>query len=102
MGIIVNLTAEQTKVGYVYEVNAVGKELFDPDTGESLGKREYTVGEIKITKTLPKMSEATTAGDLTFDKLQPGMILRRVSEKKLSERRKVETNKAKKRFEKKF
>ncbi|QBG47988.1 hypothetical protein EGM51_11475 [Verrucomicrobia bacterium S94] len=42
--------------GQVWEVFAIGEEMIDPDTGESLGGSEIKVGELKITRVNPKFS----------------------------------------------
>lgn len=45
-------------VGELYEVFSMGEEMFDPYTGASLGSSETKVATVKVTKVLPKMSEA--------------------------------------------
>ena len=47
----------------VWEAFATGKELIDPDTGQSLGKEEIKVGEIVITDVLPKFSKGRVVGE---------------------------------------
>jgi len=44
------------KKGHKYEVFFAGEELFDPDTGESLGSGEEYVGKIEIVRINPKAS----------------------------------------------
>jgi curli biogenesis system outer membrane secretion channel CsgG len=50
-------------VGQRWGVYALGKEMIDPDTGESLGKEEIKVGEIVITDVLPKVSKGKLLGN---------------------------------------
>ena len=47
---------------------AVGEELIDPDTKESLGREEILIGKVKITSVLPKTSTAEIIEDLGIDK----------------------------------
>jgi hypothetical protein len=46
------------KVGDVLELFSVGEEMKDPQTGESLGGEEYSIGKIKVTKVAAKFSTA--------------------------------------------
>jgi curli biogenesis system outer membrane secretion channel CsgG len=50
-------------VGQHWAVYALGKDMIDPDTGESLGKEEIKVGEIVITDVLPKVSKGRLVGN---------------------------------------
>ena len=52
---------------------AVGEELIDPDTKESLGKEEVLVGKAKIISVQPKTSSAEIIDDKGIDK---GAVLR--------------------------
>lgn len=61
-------------VGDTFNVFAVGEELIDPDTKESLGKEEVKVGKVKITQVNPKISTADILDDTGIDK---GAILRK-------------------------
>ncbi len=61
-------------VGQVWRAFAVGEEMIDPDTKESLGREEVAVGRVKITDVLPKFSKAEVVEDLGIDK---GAVLRR-------------------------
>ncbi|MGF1530033.1 MAG: CsgG/HfaB family protein [Puniceicoccaceae bacterium] len=61
-------------VGQIWKVFAAGEDLVDPDTGEVLGSNEIEVGTVRITRVLPKFSQAAVVEDLGIDKLQ---ILRR-------------------------
>ena len=47
----------------VWEVFAVGQELKDPDTGETLGREEMKVGEVVVVDVLPKFSKGQMFGD---------------------------------------
>jgi len=44
------------EVGQVWTVFALGEELIDPDTKESLGREEVAVGKARITNLAPKTS----------------------------------------------
>lgn len=50
-------------VGDTFNVYAVGEEMFDPDTKESLGREEVKVGSVKITEVDPKFSKAQILED---------------------------------------
>lgn len=56
--------------GQRWSVYAVGEELVDPDTGESLGSEEILIGEVKVTNVTPKFSQAQITEDYGVDKLQ--------------------------------
>jgi curli biogenesis system outer membrane secretion channel CsgG len=61
-------------VGDTFNVYALGEELIDPDTKESLGREEAKVGRVKITQVNPKTSTAAILDDTGIDK---GAILRK-------------------------
>jgi len=61
-------------VGDTFNVFALGEELIDPDTKESLGHEEVKVGSVKITQVNPKTSTADILDDTGIDK---GAILRK-------------------------
>ena len=61
------------EVGQMWNVFAVGEELIDPDTKESLGKEEVLVGKAKIISVQPKTSTAEILDDKGIDK---GAVLR--------------------------
>ena len=61
-------------VGDTFNVYALGEELIDPDTKESLGREEAKVGRVKITQVNPKTSTAEILEDTGIDK---GAILRK-------------------------
>ncbi len=60
--------------GDVFNVYALGEELIDPDTKESLGREEVKVGQVKITQVNPKTSQAQVIEDSGIDK---GAVLRK-------------------------
>ena len=55
-------------VGDTFNVFALGEELIDPDTKESLGREEAKVGRVKITQVNPKTSTAAILDDTGIDK----------------------------------
>jgi len=55
-------------VGDTFNVFALGEELIDPDTKESLGREEAKVGKVKITQVNPKTSTAQIMEDTGIDK----------------------------------
>ena len=61
-------------VGDTFNAFALGQELIDPDTKESLGREEVKVGTVKITQVNPKTSTAEILDDAGIDK---GAILRK-------------------------
>jgi curli biogenesis system outer membrane secretion channel CsgG len=61
-------------VGDVFNAYALGEELIDPDTKESLGREEVRVGKVKITQVNPKTSTADILDDEGVDK---GAVLRK-------------------------
>jgi len=61
-------------VGDTFNVFALGEELIDPDTKESLGREEVKEGRVKITQVNPKTSTAQILEDTGIDK---GAILRK-------------------------
>ncbi len=55
-------------VGQIWNAFAIGEELIDPDTKESLGKEEILIGKIKIASVLPKTSTAEIIEDFGIEK----------------------------------
>lgn len=51
-------------VGQVWKAYALGEEMIDFDTGESLGREEIEIGTIEIIQVLPKFSKGTAVSDL--------------------------------------
>ncbi len=45
--------------GQIWDVFALGEEMIDPDTGESLGGSEVKVGTLRIERVTPKFSSGT-------------------------------------------
>lgn len=62
-------------VGDVFNVFALGEEMIDPDTKESLGREEVKVGKVKISEVTPKFSKADALEDTG---IAVGAILRKV------------------------
>ena len=63
--------------GDTFNAFALGQELIDPDTKESLGREELKVGKVKITQVNPKTSTAEILDDTGIDK---GTILRKAAQ----------------------
>lgn len=61
-------------VGDTFNVFALGDEMIDPDTKESLGREEVNVGKVKITEVDPKFSKAQIVEDTGIN---TGAILRK-------------------------
>ncbi len=55
-------------VGQTWEIFALGEEMIDPDTGESLGADEVLVGKVRVTRVLPKVAQAEILEDFGIDK----------------------------------
>ncbi len=82
---IINVTGKQAtinrgdgtgiEVGQVWEVFALGEEMIDPDTGESLGGSEVKVGSLKVDRVNPKFSTGTVLEDFGVAK---GAVVRPV------------------------
>ena len=62
------------KTGQLLDVYAVGKELKDPNTGESLGNDEQLVGRVTVSETQPKFCKAKVWED---DGITIGNLVRR-------------------------
>lgn len=56
--ITLNQGGKSIKVGDIFEVMALGEEIFDPYTRESLGRDEEQIAIARVTKVLPKLSKA--------------------------------------------
>lgn len=63
------------EVGQVWEIFALGEELIDPDTGESLGKEENSIGRVHIKRVNPKTSVGEAEENYGIQALQ---VIRRV------------------------
>jgi curli biogenesis system outer membrane secretion channel CsgG len=44
--------------GQIWIVHSLGKEMFDPDTKESLGREEIIVGKVRVSSVTPKFAKA--------------------------------------------
>lgn len=62
------------KEGDVFNVFALGEEMIDPDTKESLGREEVKVGKVKISQVNPKTSLASVLEDTGITQ---GAVLRK-------------------------
>jgi curli biogenesis system outer membrane secretion channel CsgG len=62
-------------VGDVFNAFALGDEMIDPDTKESLGREEVKVGKVKISEVDPKFSKADVLEDTG---IAAGALLRKV------------------------
>jgi len=62
-------------VGDLFNVFALGEELIDPDTKESLGREEVKVGKVKISEVNPKVSKAEVLEDTG---IVAGAVLRKI------------------------
>jgi hypothetical protein len=65
------------EAGQLWNVFAIGEELIDPDTHESLGREEVLVGKARVISVLPKTSTAELLEDAGVDR---GAVLRRAVE----------------------
>ncbi len=52
----------------LWDVFALGEELIDPDTGESLGRSEVMVGQVRVDRITPRFSTATIVEDYGIEK----------------------------------
>jgi len=62
--------------GQLLEVFALGEEMKDPDTGESLGREKVSVGKVRVIRVSRLTSLATVIEDTG---IKPGAIVRRVA-----------------------
>ena len=73
--VIINQGGSRIAAGQLLDIVSQGKELFDADTKESLGKTETLVATIRIDRVMPRISYAKVInGDLS--KLSEGLICR--------------------------
>ena len=63
--------------GDVFNVYALGEEMVDPDTKESLGREEVKVGKVKISQVNSKTAMATILEDTGIDK---GAVLHKAAQ----------------------
>jgi curli biogenesis system outer membrane secretion channel CsgG len=79
--IILNQGGERMAAGMVLDVFKQGREVFDADTGESLGTTENRIATIEIKKVAPTMSYAAIVdGDLS--QIYKGLVCRIREQKK--------------------
>jgi len=86
--VIINQGGSRILKGQLLDIFSQGKELFDVDTKESLGKTEILIATIKIDKVTPRISYAKIIeGDLS--KLSEGLICRpkKIKEKTIKGRK---------------
>lgn len=78
---------DDIKIGNKYRVIALGKELKDPYTNESLGREEMTIGEIEITDVQSRISQAKyLAGkNEIIERFNGGLIVRPMQQKPTSQ-----------------
>jgi len=55
-------------LGQLWDIFALGEELIDPDTGESLGRSEVKVGQVRIDRITPRFSTGTVTEDFGIEK----------------------------------
>jgi len=80
MSITIGQGGDALKVGQKFDVFALGRELKDPYTGESLGKQEVLVGQVQIASTQFKTSEARilSGSEQINANFANGLVLRQV------------------------
>ena len=62
------------QVGAIYNAVSLGEDIVDPQTGQSLGREEMSIGTITITKTSEKMSMGQFQGTYDASQFKPGII----------------------------
>ena len=89
------------KIGQHFRAMALGKELKDPYTGESLGKQESYIGEIEITDVQFKTSQAKIikGQDKIIESFPNGLIIRPLINNQQSSNPKVTKEKTSKKTE---
>lgn len=74
--IIISQGGKRISKGFLFDVFAEGKEIYDLDTKESLGKTELLIATIKINKVTPKIAYAKLIkGNLS--EVSEGLVCRR-------------------------
>lgn len=63
-------------IGQIWDIYAIGEELIDPDTGESLGGDEIKVGTLRIDRVTPRFSTGTITENFGVEK---GAVVRQVN-----------------------
>ena len=101
--VIINMTNEEVSVGEIFDVIEQGEEIFDPDTGASLGSEGDALGRIRVTRVGPKVSTAVPCSeDLDLDEIEVGYFVRRVSKETIEKEVRDEKRKRDNSFEAKF
>jgi curli biogenesis system outer membrane secretion channel CsgG len=65
--------------GDLLDVFAAGEEIFDPDTGESLGREEQRLGRLRVTEVLERVSRAVPHQDQGMGAIPVGALCRKVA-----------------------
>lgn len=101
--VVINMTNEEVSEDELFDVIEAGEEMFDPDTGASLGNEGDEIGRIRIKRAGPKTSTAVPADDdLDLDDIEVGYIVRRVSEATLRKEKAKAKKKRNDAFEARF
>lgn len=100
--VTINMTNEEVEVDDLFDVIEAGEEIFDPDTGTSLGNEGDEVGRVRISRTGPKVSTAEPVDDLDLDDIEVGYIIRRVSQDVLKKEKQKAKKKRNDAFEARF
>ena len=79
----VNMTQEEVRVGDVFDVFEDEGEMYDPDTGVSLGSEGAYIGRMKVEITGPRTSRLASMGELRMNSVRPGCLIQRVGREAL-------------------
>jgi curli biogenesis system outer membrane secretion channel CsgG len=74
--LILNQGGNRFAEGDILEVNRIGEDVVDPETGTSLGKQQVQLGAVKVTKILPRFSYAALMQGTVSDTLLGGVCHR--------------------------
>jgi hypothetical protein len=72
--VVLNQGAAMLKTGETYQAIMQGEDVKDPQTGQSLGRLESTVGTVQITRVEEKMAFGKLTGKVDLAKFKPGAI----------------------------
>lgn len=100
--VTINMTNEEVEIDDLFDVIEAGEELFDEDTGTSLGNEGDDVGRVRIVRTGPKTSVAEPVDDLDLDDVEVGYIIRRVNPDVLKKEKAKAKKKRTEAFESRF
>lgn len=100
--VVINMTNEEVAEGDLFDVIEAGEEMFDPDTGASLGSDGEDIGRVEIKRPGAKTSTAVPVGDLSLDDIEEGFVVRRVSDETLRKERAKAKKKRNDAFEARF